>query len=305
MIRFAVIADVQYGDLDDTEGRSYRESLSKLLIASGEILKEKPAFVLQLGDASQSDWKNHTAVTELFKVAENAGITWRHVLGNHDFLVNDDKKPQIYKDFGLPLIGYYDFLVSDSQDPGNTWRFIVLNGNEISSYAACNSDERELADKERNRWKLSGNTLPKSWNGSVSPQQLQWLETRLTIAQERQENVLVCSHFPLFANSKSLKGNRSKLASLFNLDIYYSDLGVSTWNGSEILAVLDKFNCVKGYFAGHLHEGSYGVRNNVAHITFKGIVENSPNAYAFVELSPSSIIVSGKAAQPSYRFNFN
>ena len=92
MIRFAVITDVQYGNLDDHGTRTYRESISKFLRAAGEIAAEEVLFTLQLGDASQSDWENHLAIKELFDAAEKAGIKWKHVLGNHDFLVNNEKK---------------------------------------------------------------------------------------------------------------------------------------------------------------------------------------------------------------------
>ena len=304
MIRFAVIADVQYGDLDDSIGRFYRASLSKYLLAAGEIAAEKVAFVLQLGDASQTAWANHAAVCELFKVGEEAGITWRHVLGNHDFLVPDEKKDQLYADFGLEKPGYYDFPVKDPDDPENAWRFIVLNGNEISEYAAQTDEERERAKEERKRRKLANGELPHNYNGSVSQRQLQWLDERLQSATQNKEKAIVCSHFPLFANSKSLDSKRTRLASLVSMGIYYSQMGVSTWNGQEILDVLDKYDCVKAYFAGHLHEGSYGVRKNVMHVTFKGIVETSPNTYAFVKLSPNSIEVEGRDAQPSFQFDF-
>ncbi|MBP5621952.1 MAG: metallophosphoesterase [Thermoguttaceae bacterium] len=304
MIRFAVIADVQYGNLDILGARNYRESIPKFLRAVGEIASEQALFTLQLGDASQSDWENHLAMKELFDVAEKAGISWKHVLGNHDFLVADEKKRDLYPDLSLEKPGYYDFVVNDPEDDSNVWRFVVLNGNEISSYAAETTAEREKAKEERNRWKLADGNLPADWNGSVSQQQLQWLESRLKLAAKQKEKALVCSHFPLFANSKSLDSDRTRLASLLDVGIYYFNLGVSTWNGKQILDILDKYPCVKGYLAGHLHEGSYGVRKNVAHITFKGIVETIPNAFAFVKLTSNSIIVEGKEAQPSYEFHF-
>ena len=116
MIRFAVITDVQYGNLDDLGARTYRESISKFLRAAGEIATEEVLFTLQLGDASQSDWENHLAIKELFDIAEKAGIKWKHVLGNHDFLVDNEKKPDLYADFGLEKPGYYDFVVNDPED---------------------------------------------------------------------------------------------------------------------------------------------------------------------------------------------
>lgn len=304
MIRFAVLTDIQYGNLDPAGKRAYRESISKFLLAVGEMVAEKAAFVLQLGDASQSGWENHTAIKELFDVAENAGVAWKHVLGNHDFLVDDDRKGTLFTDFGLKKPGYYDFLIEDHQASNNNWRFVVLNGNEISSYASENDTEREIAQKERERWRLADGSLPQDWNGSLSTDQLRWLDETLTKAEKQNEKVLICSHFPLFANSKSIKNTGAGVGSILNLDLYYSRLGISTWNGDEVLTILDKHPCIKGYLAGHLHEGSYGVRKNVMHMTFKGIVENSPYVSSFVELTPNSIVVDGRGNQPSYKFNF-
>ena len=56
--------------------------------------------------------------------------------------------------------------------------------------------------------------------------------------------------------------------------------------------------------AGHLHEGSYGERNNVAHITLRGIVETETTAYAYVELGKDALRVEGIGEQPSYNFKF-
>ena len=307
MIRFAAVADLQYGDLDETIGRTYRDSIQKFLISAGEISRADIEFAMNFGDAWQSDWSNALAVRELFHVSEKyAGITWRHVLGNHDFHVEKDKKSEVYGLLGLEKPGYYDFLVVDPEDAKNRWRFVVLNGNEISEYASETKEERERAKAERERWRRTDadNKLPAEWNGSLSQTQLDWVERTLSEADANGENVAVCSHFPLYAQSKTLDSPRTKLASLVNLDVFYFRLGISTWNGSDLLEILDRHACVKAYLAGHLHEGSYGVRNNVAHVTFKGVVETPKNCYAFVELHKNAIVVDGRLAQPSYRHEF-
>jgi len=303
MIRFASIADLQYGNLDTIGNRYYRESFSKFLISAGEFVRADVEFVMNFGDTIQSDYSNNLAMVELFRLAEKHGVTWRHVLGNHDFLVEDAQKPQIYTNLGLEKPGYYSFSISDKEDASNKWRFVVMNGNEISEYAAETDEERAAARREREARKLADGSLPYEWNGSVSRKQLDWLDAQLKEAETSGENAAVCSHFPLFASSKSLQ-SRSKLAAIVDLGIYYSDMGVSTWNGREILEVLDKHACVRAYLAGHLHEGSYGVRQNVAHITFNGTVEANPYAYAFVELTSKSIEVKGFGTQPSYKREF-
>ena len=120
MIRFGAITDVQYANIDDASGRSYRGSIPKLLEAAGVFAREKFPFVLQFGDAMNGDWNNHAAVCEIFKVAEKNGVVWRHVLGNHDLLVSDVQKSAIYADFNVPASGYYDFA---AVDPGPRAKF--------------------------------------------------------------------------------------------------------------------------------------------------------------------------------------
>lgn len=305
MIRFAAVADVQYGDLDDKIGRHYRKSYEKLLSLAGEFSKENIAFAMNFGDAYDTGWENALAIKELFDVSEKkGGVHWRHVLGNHDFSVPDEKKSEVYELFGLKKPGYYDFKLEDSDDRTNRWHVVVLNGNEISSYASETKEEKEAAKEERARRKLADGSEPHNYNGSVSDKQLKWLDDTLKTADSDNFNVLVCSHFPLYASSSSIKSKQAPLTSLIDVGIYYSDLGVSTWNGREILEILDRHPSVKAYMSGHLHEGSYGERNNVAHVTLKGLVETTKTAYSYVELNKTSIRVDGIEEQPSYEFKF-
>ena len=306
MIRFAAISDIQYADMEPSDGRDYRASYNKFLEAAGDITTARVDFALNLGDSFQEKWENALSVKQLFEISQDKGkINWIHVLGNHDFLVPDKNKKQVYGLFNLSKPGYYEYKPQDSDDPSNKWRILVLNGNEISTYAAENEDERNLAQGERERLRLTDGSLPKDFNGAISVQQLNWLDDRLQYATSQGENVLVASHFPLYAGSKSLTSNRGRLASLLNVGIFYSNLGVSTWNGQEILSVLDKYKLVRCFIAGHLHTGSYGVRNNVAHITLKGVIEASPNAFCYIELHPDQIILRGIGAQPSYQHVFS
>ena len=304
MIRFGAIADLQYADRDDAIGRSYRASIGKFLEAAGTFAAEKVPFVLQLGDATDGGLKNYLAVQELFDVSEKNGVVWRHVLGNHDWGVPDERKKSVCADFNAGDNGYYDFTAVDPNDAANRWRFVVLNGNEISEYAASTDEERAEAKRRREAIRLPNGSSPASWNGAVADAQLGWLDERLADAEKNGEKAVVCSHFPLYAQTRSLK-KRAAAAILPNLDLYFTSLGVSTWNGSAILDVLDRHSCVKAFFAGHLHEGGFGVRKNVAHVTFNGAVEAPRNAFAFVELHPDRIVVEGRADQPSYEHRFN
>ncbi|MBR5626997.1 MAG: metallophosphoesterase [Thermoguttaceae bacterium] len=303
MISFGVIADVQYADIDDSINRQYRRSIVKLLEACGAFTEKKVDFVLQLGDLIDRNWESMTAVQELL---EHTGLPFRHVLGNHDFLVQDEKKPDIYTVLNRPKPGYDTFEIKDTEDPQNHWKFLLLNGNEISIYAAENDAERDLAQQEREKHPTGSSEnearLPQTYNGSLSEKQLRWLDDELTDADRKGINTLVCSHFPLYAVSGSVKKTNNSL--LDNVGLYFASMGISTWNGQEVLDILDQHSSVRAYFAGHLHEGGYGLRNGVHHVTFRGTVEMSPNAYAFVRLQKDKIIIEGAGKQQSYTLDF-
>ena len=116
MIRFAAIADVQYGDLDETIGRAYRESIQKFLICAGEISRMRPLFAMNFGDSWQSGLENALAMKELYEVAAKYGkIEWRHILGNHGMthaslptLSDEDAKKEIMSlhDYVMENYGY-------------------------------------------------------------------------------------------------------------------------------------------------------------------------------------------------------
>lgn len=296
MIQLGVFADMQYADIEPQGVRQYRDSIAKFLEVAGVFKKRNLSRVLQLGDPIDRGWDNFTAVMELF---EKSGLSLVNVLGNHDFLVPDEKKKEIYRLLHVPRKGYYSLLLRDGNDSENVWRLIVTFGGEISLFAAENESDREKAKAVQEKYRMPNGKLPFPWNGAVSARQLGWLEDELTAATRRKESVIVCSHFPLFSQAKSMNNPLKIKGLLDNLGIYYSGMGVSIWNGQDVLNVLDRFDCVKAWFAGHLHEGAYGLRKNVHHITFRGMVEANPNAGAIVTLTRNSIHVDGLGSEPT------
>ncbi len=296
MIQLGIFADMQYADIESQGNRNYRDSIGKFLEIAGQFKKRNLARVLQLGDPINQDWSNLTAVAELF---EKSKLPLVHVLGNHDFLVPDDKKKEVFRLLRVPPKGYYAMTLRDEDDAENVWRLIILFGGEISIFAADNDMDRKKAKSLQEKYRMPNGKLPFSWNGAVSEKQLRWLEDELTASTRRKESVVVCSHFPLFSQAKSIQSPLKFKGLLDNLGIYYAGMGVSTWNGQDILHVLDHFDCVKAFFAGHLHEGAYGVRKKVHHVTFRGMVEANPNAGAVVALTKNKIRVEGLGTEPS------
>lgn len=288
MIKFGVMTDIQYTDRDTIGSRYYRESLTDILIACGTFLQEQPEFVFHLGDLTNDRWNSLTAVLEILQVSK---LPFRHVIGNHEFIeVPDEKKKEIMPLLGLPSCGYHSFVQTDDES-GKTWRFIVLNGSEISVYCAASDAERKRAEEYRKRYKLPNGQLSADWNGAVSREQLQWLENELVTAEKQNENVLVLSHFPLF-NQPAGTTEKEGFDTNTTEGEYPFLLGWSYWNGQEVLDVMDRHHCIKAYFSGHLHEGGFGIRKNVYHVTFEGIIEPG-NAFAMVTLRDNHIEIQG------------
>ncbi len=286
MLKIGVFTDVQYADRDSEGKRDYRDSIPKFLEAIGSLEMAGVDFLLHLGDACNNDWSNLTVIGELFYKIRKP---FYNVLGNHDFLVPDEKKSGVYDKLYVPKPGYYSFIKTDPET-GIVWRFVVLNGNEISVYAAENDEEREVAEEWRKKYPLANGELSATWNGAMSARQLEWLDKELIYASVHSQRVIVCNHFPLYSQGDQLESGKNIPLSR-HVPIYFSHIGVSLWNGDELLDVLDKHpDVVKGYFAGHLHEGGFGIRNGIPHKTFKGMVEWPKNAWSLVTIQGEEIL---------------
>lgn len=295
MIVFGVVADIQYANQEPHDGRSCRESIYKFLKAAGTFSDRKVPFVLQLGDSIDRHWENHTAMAELFRIS---GLSFRNVLGNHDFSIAREYKDKVYEILNIPKPGYYSFILTDPDQPDLRWRFVVLNGMELSFLTAEGKEESKKIVDLQKKYQLANGDLPKPWNGAVSQMQLDWLDRELSQADDHAEYVLVISHFPLFAEGKSIN-KVSKVPFLGNMGIYFDRMGVSTWNGQDILNIMDRHPSVKAYMAGHLHEGAFGTRKNVHHITFKGMVQTPKGPYSIATLDRDFIRIEGFEEEPT------
>ena len=272
LIRFGVIADIQYADKDDHGSRFYRGSLAKLDSCIVNLNKEKLAFNVVFGDLVDQGPKDLKPVMEHLK---KLNASYRNILGNHDFVDVGDRD-MLYKQFNMPA-PYYAFEKAN-------WMFIVLNTNEVSEYGSNDGSPfrkewKDLAANLKNEGRK--NVLP--WNGGISSLQLIWLENKLKKAQKTKKNVLVFTHHPLFPEN-----------------------GYEALNNREILKVLEKYPNVKGILSGHHHAGNFAYYNKIPSITLEGMVETAKdNAYGVVELYPDKIVFTGKGRMTSRTHKFS
>ena len=136
-IKIGLVTDVQYSDIDDMGYCHYRNSLEKLTEAIGYFNSKNLDFVIQLGDFIDQGWGSYHSVFDIWHNLEHKSY---HVLGNHDYDVEDYLKSNVPKLFGLEKT-FYSFCM-------HNWRFIFLDGNDLS-LCAYPKNSKEYKNSEQ------------------------------------------------------------------------------------------------------------------------------------------------------------
>ncbi|MBI9105169.1 MAG: metallophosphoesterase [Spirochaetales bacterium] len=257
---FGLIADCQYCDKPGNifKNRYYSGAKEKLRYCTETLNSMNLEFTINLGDLIDRDYKSYD---EILPVFNSLNMPYYHILGNHDYSVADDEKSTVPERLGMPG-RFYDFS-------NNGWRFIFLDGNEISFFAwPKDSREYEIAKHYYEENKIDS----PDWNGAIGQEQLKWLRERLDIAVASKEKVIVFCHYPVVP-----AGNKHNL-----------------WNADELVSIMESYECVKAYINGHDHRGGYEFQNGVHYLTVPGMVETkNENAYAVIDLYKNAIVVDG------------
>jgi manganese-dependent ADP-ribose/CDP-alcohol diphosphatase len=263
---FGIITDVQYCDCDSSGTRFYRESPRKLREAMAVFRTNQVSFVVNLGDLIDHDYKSYKPI---LNILDSSGLKIYHVLGNHDYSVDTRYK----KKLPLPMPskeGYYSF----NQD---NFRFIVLNGNEISTYSGLSTANTKLSENYLRSLADSARENANDWNGGISEKQLGWLKTQLDESVSRNQKVFLLCHFPIFP-----EGPHNLL------------------NNREVLALLAEYHNIIACFSGHNHAGSYGNFNLIHFVTLRGMVETENlGSYARVDVYGNRIWITGAGREKS------
>lgn len=273
---FALIADIQYANIDDGKNfdsskiRSFRQALRIAAEACEYYCStgKSYSFGVALGDII--DLKSHrfNMVDECLEAVkcqtQRTGIPWHYLVGNHDlFCLSRESIRRLYLP-DMPETAtcdasrlYYTFTA-----PGlDTFRFIVLDPFEWSWVGAATPALKMAAIEALKRNpNLKYNAtkdayLSSDWltglkeeemmfvpvGGGLGPDQLIWLQQVVNNAADRNEKCIVFSHLPCYRGCTS-----KKECCMFNCD--------------EVLAVLhSRPRTVVAFFAGHDHNGGYDV----------------------------------------------
>ena len=290
-----LIADVQYCDIPDgssfdgSETRYYRGSLALAAAAAADFEAAGCSVVVQCGDLIDGKCNPEAAAAgpPLAPCSENSlamlqralgalggGYDLLHVRGNHESYNASIAEQRAL----LPLPAGASFFASDlfaySYSPHPSWRFIVLDGYDVSLARARGSAEFAAAQallRAHNpnacahgdegaprgdffaglKGSLSARFVP--FNGAVGARQLAWLAEQLAAARGAAQRVVVFSHIPLAAGNKAVRG-----------EIFSTLL----WNFAEVNAVLEPFAAtVAAVVSGHNHSGSWGREGGILHLT--------------------------------------
>jgi 3',5'-cyclic AMP phosphodiesterase CpdA len=259
-LTFGAIADCQYADQPDRGVRMYRRSPDKLREAVAAIDAARPAFTIHLGDFTDDLWESFDVVAPIYR---SLAAPAHHVLGNHEYSVPDARKERVPGRMGIPQ-RYRDFSA-------NGWRFVILDGNDVSLHAfAAGSDAQTSAREFRDAHAPDGGDSC----GALGLVQMLWLDTVLAEADAAGESAVVMCHFPLLPLSDGL------------------------WNAGEVLAILREHPSVKMYLAGHNHAGSYVEMHGIHFLTLHGMLDTEENAFAVITLTRGEIGVDGHGRVP-------
>jgi len=258
LFSFGIFTDVQYANKSSTPFRHYRDSDKKLEAIITAFNQENLQFIINLGDLIDEKFINYAPVMDILHQSRHKIY---HVLGNHDFNVEDTKKGEILDLFGLKS-AYYSFKESN-------WKFIILDGNDISVYKyPAASSETQFARQYKHQNKINS----PDYNGAIGSSQITWLKRELQQAENDGQNVLVFNHFPIFPKIRPM-----------------------LWNYKEMMKTIEPFQCIKGYIAGHEHPGRFGLdrKIKIPFITLQGVVNPNANVYYICRMYPHRFILEG------------
>lgn len=261
VIRIGIIADIQYCDCDSRGSRYYRNSLEKLEECVNDLNKERVRFTVNLGDLVDRDTPHNidSVLSRLNKL--NAVVC--NLTGNHDYNNIHDNN-LLHKLLQMPA-EYYSFSMG-------SWRFVMLNTNEVASYsnAVGTWKEKELVEMKSNIQNAGGQNAAE-YNGGVSSRQLQWLQQVLEDSDRTDEKVLIFSHHPLGCVN-----------------------GLTALNDKEVTSLISKYKCVKALIAGHHHSGAFCEIDSLPGIVVEGMVETADqNAFGIIDLFSDKLVLKG------------
>lgn len=129
--KIGIIADCQYCNCEVKWDRYYKKSPQRLKDAVNTLNKDSLTYTIHLGDFIDKQIWSLDSILPTWKSLKSKTY---HVLGNHDFDVGQANKEKVIAKLNLKN-RYYSFTEND-------WKFIVLDGNDLSFYGTTSTKKR-------------------------------------------------------------------------------------------------------------------------------------------------------------------
>lgn len=286
MVKAGIITDIHHTSKADSATRKYSASLDKLQVFMDTMARERPIFVIELGDmvdtlAEGTDPAKNLAEAEKIFTSFNGPAY--HVLGNHEF---DNLTREVFLN-AITNTGIAKGQTYYSWDAGGV-HFIVLDADYTPQPPHRPYD---MNTPEDTFW---------TWKDTFVPQQeLTWLREDL---KKADMPTVVFTHQ--------------------NMD-RVDDQEHNIKNASEVRKILEEDGQVLAVISGHDHQGGYSNIKGIHYIVLHGNVgvndyrtwaatsntegfdKNEDNQFALLEISKGEgreyrINVQGYGRQPSY-----
>lgn len=271
-VKIGIFADCQYCDCETAGQRYYRNSLTKLNDCVTTFNKTKDIqFVVGLGDLIDRDISSFEKVNAILSQSKKEVF---HVTGNHDLSVKKEDIDKVPSQLNMDKT-YYSF---DKED----WRFIFLNGNEITLQS---TNPKIVSEAKTILKQLKAENKPnnKDWNGGMSKEQINWLKLELKNTEQQNKKVVLFCHYPLLPFEAH-----------------------ALWNAEEVLQILQESSSVKAWINGHNHAGNYAMKNGIHFITMQGMVDTeNKNAFSIVSFTKDRIEIKGFGREVTRNLPFN
>jgi predicted phosphodiesterase len=274
LFRFGIIADPQYAAIEPQVemGRYYANSLAKVAAAIETFNGEELSFVMTLGDIIDRDFRSFDDILPVYEKLRHEA---HFLLGNHDFGVAPEYLEKVAERVCMPA-AYYSFQRHD-------FRFIVLNGNEVSTFAPPEGHAFRTLGRERLAALLAaGVDNAHEWNASLSDEQFTWLANEIEQAKAADEKVIVMNHFPVHPPCEH-----------------------DMWDRERIVELLSSQDNVVAYLNGHNHVGNYGKLGGCHFVNFKGVVDTeNENTFAIVDVYSDRMEIRGFGREDSRTLSY-
>ncbi|MBX4956894.1 phosphatase [Rhizobium lentis] len=271
LFRFGIIADPQYAPIVPhvAMDRQYANSLAKVAEAVEVFNSWELSFVMTLGDVIDRSFSSFDDILPIYDRLRHEAL---FLLGNHDFPVSAAHLAEVAARLRMPS-PYYSFS-------RHGWRFIVLDGNDVSIFAPPEDHpHRVLAAEMLAELQEKGAANAHRWNGALSDGQFAWLGDEIAKAAAAGEKVIVMNHYPVYPAGEH-----------------------GMWDSERVVALLASQSHVVAYLNGHDHVGNYGKAGACHFVNFKGVVDTeNQNAFAIVEVYADRIEIRGFGREDSRR----